>query len=96
MNLFGAWAAIGAMPARVGLLLLLLTGSGCSTINTLTSAEEHPRIYSGTRWNIGTFDPEPTPYGGLRRTFAIVDFPWSLALDTLVLPFTAAAELIAD
>lgn len=79
---------------RLAVLLLAALG-GCSTINTLSSLEEHPWLYSGTRWNVEALTPgEPEPFGGLRECFAIVDFPWSLALDTLALPFTLPTQLI--
>ncbi|HEX7897244.1 MAG TPA: YceK/YidQ family lipoprotein [Planctomycetota bacterium] len=80
---------------RVALALILASAGGCSTISTWTSQDDHPWLYSGTRWNVEALTPgEPEPFGGIRQTFAILDFPWSLALDTLALPITLPAQLI--
>ena len=82
---------------RLLLCAVVACGTGCSTLTTLTSSEDHPWLYSGTRWNLDSFSREVrgNPYGGIRECFSIFDFPWSLVLDTVVLPFTLPLQLVA-
>jgi uncharacterized protein YceK len=81
---------------------ILLALAGCSTIGTLTSGDPGWLTYSGTRKNLEPFEPEPPPaegegprrpYVGLQRVVSVCDFPWSLALDTVVLPVTLLVDL---
>jgi uncharacterized protein YceK len=79
--------------------LLLAAGllPGCASISTLNGAKtDLPIIYSGTRldWYAlhGGCCPEPR-YGSAAPSYPAVDLPFSAVLDTLVLPFTVAAEL---
>ena len=87
---------------RILLGAILLLGTGCSTIGTLTSGEPGWWTYSGTRKNLEPFEPVPPaepgeppcrPYAGLQRVVSVCDFPWSLALDTVVLPVTLLVDL---
>jgi uncharacterized protein YceK len=89
---------------RVLLVPVLALGSGCSTIHTLSSSGEHLWLYSGTRKNLEPFQPDPfvtedrpmgNPYRGLQQCVSIVDFPWSLVLDTVCLPVTLPLEFLA-
>jgi uncharacterized protein YceK len=70
---------------------------GCASVSTLNGAKtDLPIIYSGTRldWYAlhGGCCPEPR-YGSAAPSYPGIDLPFSLLLDTLVLPFTVAAEL---
>jgi len=70
---------------------------GCASVSTLNGAKtDLPIIYSGTRldWYAlhGGCCPEPR-YGSAAPSYPAIDLPFSLLLDTLVLPFTVAAEL---
>ena len=78
------------------LLGAALGGSGCSTISTLTrSSDPHPWLYSGTRKNCEPFDESiEIPYRGIVQCFAFLDFPFSLALDTALVPLTLPLQLI--
>jgi uncharacterized protein YceK len=74
--------------------LLALACGGCATLDTLDgqvdywhgSRTELARPYAGVRlaWNQLTYPNE---------SFALVDLPFSLVLDTLVLPYTLYAQL---
>jgi uncharacterized protein YceK len=83
------------------LCAVLLLGTGCSTIGTLTSGEPGWWTYSGTRKNLEPFQPPPPRedgvpmcgMNGLQRVVSVCDFPWSLALDTVVLPVTLLLDL---
>lgn len=76
-------------------LIAILGGSGCSTVATW-STDEQLWLFSGTRWNVGTFDEDGNPYAGVRRCAAVADFPFSLLLDTVVSPVMLVLELVAD
>ena len=70
---------------------------GCASVSTLNGAKtDLPIIYSGTRldWYAlrGGCCPEPR-YGSAAPSYPALDLPFSLLLDTLVLPFTLLAEL---
>jgi uncharacterized protein YceK len=70
---------------------------GCASVSTLNGAKtDLPIIYSGTRldWYAlhGGCCPEPR-FGSAAPSYPGIDLPFSLLLDTLVLPFTVAAEL---
>lgn len=82
---------------RVLCLLLALSCSGCATVNTMNSDKvDPPLVYSGTRldWYAlhdgccaqERFGAEPPAYPG-------IDLPFSLLLDTLLLPLSLAAAL---
>lgn len=77
--------------------LLLLQLGGCATVKTLDAAKPGaPLIYAGTRLDwyslnggccpLDRFGTEAPAYPGL-------DLPGSALLDTLLLPFSIAAEL---
>lgn len=80
----------------VGLALTSLL-QGCASVSTLNGAKtDLPIIYSGTRldWYSlhGGCCPVPR-FGSEAPSYPGIDLPFSLLLDTLVLPFTVAAEL---
>ena len=86
--MFRRFAGFVLMGAALG-------GAGCSTIGTLTSSQDHPWLYSGTRKNCEPFDESlEIPYRGIVQFFAFLDFPFSLVLDTALIPLTLPLQLI--
>jgi uncharacterized protein YceK len=82
---------------RAFLLLLVLSCSGCGTINMLNSDKTNPPlVYSGTRldWYAlqGGCCPEER-FGAQSPAWPAIDLPFSLLLDTLLLPLSVAAEM---
>lgn len=77
----------------MGVLVL----QGCSTVRTLDVAKQsRPLIYSGTRldWYTLTGGCCPTDrFGVSAPDYPAIDLPFSLVVDTLVLPATVCAEL---
>ena len=79
--------------SRKGLFagLVLVVGSGCSTIHTQTgdpdcdqSCWRVSQVYSGTAQNICCI----SRCGSVGSSFAVVDLPFSLIADTLMVPVT--------
>ena len=67
---------------RRGSLLAILLLGGCGTIGNLSN---DPSIYGGTRYDVDEVgNPGPCSMG----IVAVFDLPFSVALDTAVLPFT--------
>lgn len=86
---------------RRAIILILLLGCagmaslGCVTIASLATRDfGEPLVYSGTRtdFRILTTPPHPhNPVGGWpTMTVVIIDLPFSLVLDTLLLPVTGS------
>ena len=85
------------------LAAVLLLGTGCSTIGALSERGDHPWLFAGTGRNVDLFaQPGPTiqdgelvgnPYLPYQQLAAVCDFPWSLALDLVLLPFTIPLEI---
>ena len=67
------------------LILILIALTGCATVENLT---EGPVIYGGLR----DIFVKPRDLEG--QSFALMDAPFSAALDTALLPVTALFELI--
>jgi uncharacterized protein YceK len=85
---------VGTRVTRsVALLLALVAGSGCMTIDTQTDeGYEGPRTYSGVRRDL-TILPDAflsfaIPWVGI----ALVDLPFSFLADTVILPVTIPRE----
>jgi uncharacterized protein YceK len=80
-----------------------MTATGCATYRTISEAVPgSPKVFSGTRLDINAiagneigirkFKVAPPPY-------PLVDLPFSLLLDTLILPLTlpvATSELLFE
>jgi uncharacterized protein YceK len=64
-----------------------LTVFGCSSISDMAANQ---RIYGGTRHNVWLLEegPDNTHAGGYALIWGVMDFPWSLAMDTVFLPVT--------
>jgi len=73
-----------------GLILTLSAGAllaGCGTVHNLTKG---PEVYGGVRYDWHVFRNSDMESGA----FAMWDLPFSLVLDTALLPVTAMFELI--
>ncbi len=80
-----------------GLLLGLLLSSGCASVRTLDAAQAGaPVIYSGTRLDWYSVQGGCYPverFGASAPKYAALDLPFSVLLDTLLLPWALATEL---
>ena len=76
-------------------LSLLLSSTGCATYRTILTAEEgSPKVFSGARLDVSAilgdefalrkFKADPPRY-------PLVDLPFSIVLDTAILPLTVRA-----
>jgi uncharacterized protein YceK len=82
----------------------MLAIQGCGTIHTLSTDHafrpltRSQYVYSGTRFDLDVIrDREPTHHSpGMLKVFPIVDVPFCLILDTVLLPITLPAEVIRD
>src|SRR2546429_1318476 len=84
--------SVSIVPAAV---LLLSFSSGCATYRTISTAEQgSPKVFSGARLDVSAvlgdkfglrkFKPDPPRY-------LFADLPFSIALDTAILPLTVRA-----
>lgn len=87
------------MSNKVAALLLMavLLSSGCASVRTLDTAQAGaPVIYSGTRLDWYSVQGGCYPverFGAQAPKYAALDLPFSLLLDTLLLPWALAVEL---
>ncbi|MGX2947420.1 YceK/YidQ family lipoprotein [Frederiksenia canicola] len=83
------------MIRKIGILLMVLFSTGCSTLMTMGE----PEFYSGTKANVEVWDPCHGP-GCLGlviiRPLSIIDFPFSLVGDTLMLPVKGIQKLSTE
>jgi len=84
--------------ARRALCLLALSCSGgCATVNVLNSKKtDPPLVYGGTRLDWYAMHDgccAQDRFGALPPAYPSVDLPFSLLLDTLLLPLSLAAAL---
>ena len=79
------------------LLMAVLMSSGCASVRTLDAAQAGaPVIYSGTRLDWYSVQGGCYPverFGAQAPKYAALDLPFSLLLDTLLLPWALAVEL---
>ncbi|QEY57839.1 YceK/YidQ family lipoprotein [Pseudomonas sp. C27(2019)] len=79
------------------LLVALLLSSGCASVRTLDAAQAGaPVIYSGTRLDWYSLQGGSYPlqrFGAQAPKYAALDLPFSVLLDTLLLPWALATEL---
>ncbi|MCJ1884728.1 YceK/YidQ family lipoprotein [Pseudomonas sp. LA21] len=77
--------------------LLLLQLGGCATVKTLNASKPGaPLIYAGTRLDWYSLNGGCCPmdrFGAEAPAYPGFDLPGSALLDTLLLPFSIAAEL---
>lgn len=79
------------------LLISIMLSSGCASVRTLDAAQAGaPVIYSGTRLDWYSLQGGCYPverFGARAPKYAGLDLPFSLLLDTLLLPWALAVEL---
>jgi len=75
------------------LLLVTLASGGCSTVRTLNEVPNGgAMVMSGTRLNVSAMNDRPAAlkeFGTMPPTYPVVDFPFSLSLDVVLLSITA-------
>ncbi|MCY1303989.1 hypothetical protein D9M68_273970 [compost metagenome] len=85
------------MARSCGVVILALLLNGCATVKTLDAAKPGaPLIYAGTRLDWYAMHGGCCPmdrFGADPPAYPAVDLPGSALLDTLLLPFSVAAEL---
>jgi len=76
-------------------VLPLAFSSGCATYRTISTAEQgSPKVFSGARLDVSAVLGDEF---GLRKfktdppRYPLVDLPFSIALDTVILPLTVRA-----
>ena len=85
----------GSASIVPAVVLLLSLSSGCATYRTISTAEQgSPKVFSGARLDVSAilgdefalrkFKADPPRY-------PLVDLPFSIALDTAILPLTVRA-----
>ncbi len=81
----------------IALLIGITFSSGCASVRTLDAAQVGaPVIYSGTRLDWYSLQGGCYPverFGGQAPKYAALDLPFSVLLDTLLLPWALAVEL---
>jgi uncharacterized protein YceK len=87
------------MKRMLTAVLILACCQGCSTIATLTTSSEagpgrHRWLYSGTRNDLYLMSGKVPDCTGMSGCVGVLDFPWSLALDTAAVPVTLPLQLI--
>jgi uncharacterized protein YceK len=82
------------MRTLISAILILATCGGCSTFVTFCSGSEHRWLYSGTRNDLELIRPKRFDCTGFGPIVGIVDLPWSLAVDTALIPVTLPLQLI--
>lgn len=75
------------------ILSLPLVLQGCATIHTMPSlaTPEHPKVYSGARLDFHTIaknEERLKQFNAKSPEHPLIDFPFSLILDTVILPMT--------
>lgn len=79
------------------LLMAVLLSSGCASVRTLDAAQAGaPVIYSGARLDWYSLQGGCYPverFGAQAPKYAALDLPFSMLLDTLLLPWALAVEL---
>jgi uncharacterized protein YceK len=74
--------------------LLALVTSACMSIDTQTNKGYHgPLVYSGTRYDSSYFGEAFIRLSIPAMMFALVDFPFSFLLDTVLLPVTIPRDM---
>lgn len=78
-------------------LLLALSCSGCATVNVLNSDKaDPPLVYGGTRLDWYAMQGgccAQDRFGALPPAYPAADLPFSVLLDTLLLPLSLAAAM---
>ena len=75
-------------------LALLLPAAGCSTLNQIHAQSEGPAAFGGMRYNAARWALPSTSPGD--HAAMVLDFPFSFALDVLLLPIAGINEIVAN
>ena len=75
------------------LLTTLIGLNGCGTIRTMPAlgSYDSPKVYSGTRLDFSAItknEPKMKRFSTTPPEYPLIDFPFSLILDTIILPMT--------
>lgn len=89
------------MKHRFALCIMIMAsmilGSGCASYRTVTTAEAGTaKVYSGTRLNLHAALERPIPAQKFKAeppAHPLLDLPFSLLLDTLILPVTLSTSM---
>lgn len=81
----------------IGTAFLCLASANCMTMFTITNYQEkyEPVIYGGVRSTLAYEPHAHNIFGDVIRVFQYVDLPFSLVLDTVVLPATIPLAAVA-
>ncbi len=87
--------------SHLPLVLALGLMAGCATIHTLPDERVglghlHPRVYSGAAYDYGVMMGEYPPGdlgSGFASVIALIDLPFSIVVDTIVLPYTLYTQI---
>jgi len=90
------------VSGRIAGILLLLSLAGCSTISdTFVGGyweylhSPGPHVMGGIRTDIAVLSAERSGDKGMLDFLHVIDFPFSLGLDLVFLPFTAVYALLS-
>jgi uncharacterized protein YceK len=77
------------------MILVVMTSTGCATYKTISGAEPgRSMVFSGARLDAAAITRDEYELRKFRATpppYPLVDFPFSLAADTVLLPLTFQA-----
>ena len=83
-------------------IIIIFGFTGCATVRTMPSlgSPEHPKIYSGARLDVHAISENEEALKKFKAkapVHPLIDFPFSVILDTVILPVTfpvASYELL--
>ena len=76
-------------------ILVGMTSPGCTTIMRLSEFPVPPQIYGGVRYDISFWGDSIVGSRTMLAALIIMDLPFSLVLDTVLLPLTIPGEIYA-
>ena len=76
------------------LAALLLLPTGCSSLNQIHAQAEGPAAYGGVRHMLARWNHVDTTPGD--QMAMVFDLPFSVAFDTLFLPFSGINEIVEN
>lgn len=77
-----------------GTALLAISCGGCGTISDMSTSSNGQRIFGGVRKDSSMITHPDSSPAEVSITLGILDFPFSLVLDTALLPVTFIIALI--
>ena len=79
---------------RLLALLLPLLLQGCASLIATVDNKPGDKVYAGTRFDAELICEIGASPAGILGLFSLADLPFSLALDTVLLPYTVPDALI--